>query len=487
MLSWKNDQVLLWLKNTNQTDDVLEAFRIHNITGLTLPMLNSEELKEMGITNLRQRLQLLSDISTLLIEKNIQFNSINLNNEHPLLSELQATVVSTGLIKNISKGIVEDTSTQLIEKMTKRERERERENSNNSGLISANSSGIEDGSGNRITNTEYRALLSKINKLREEVLPYLKELQDKKPLPAPSPSQSFSQSFTHDTSSNSISNAANNKSNNGNNPPVGMLDETGTTAMPTSPSRSMFIANRRKSSSETLATISSEQSSYPVYNRQPSSSTLGTMVTAATSQPSGIPPPINSTYRSNSGTPITTPTSLTHRSSVHRTHSQSHANTSHQSISSGSTVASSSTPKLSHSRSSQRLASADTTHTSNHHHHPHHQGQPPSSTSTIPPPSSSSDTLKQLRAKTEDPCYKILQAAMRSHKLDKSEWRNYVLIICYGGDKERVLRYDEKPVVVFKELNELGLQPSMMLRQVEETDDTGYGKFDEYETPGGRL
>lgn len=98
------------------------------------------------------------------------------------------------------------------------------------------------------------------------------------------------------------------------------------------------------------------------------------------------------------------------------------------------------------------------------------------------------DTLKQLRAKTEDPCYKIIQAAMRSHRLDRSAWRNYVLVICYGGDKERVLRYDEKPVVVFKELNELGLTPSMMLRQVEETDDTGDAHgMDDYETPGGRL
>lgn len=95
--------------------------------------------------------------------------------------------------------------------------------------------------------------------------------------------------------------------------------------------------------------------------------------------------------------------------------------------------------------------------------------------------SSKNDTLKQLRAKTEDPCYKILQAAMRSHGLNKDDWMKYVLVIVYGGDKERVMGYDERPVAVFKELNELGLNPNMMLRQVDEAAD------DNIDTPGGRL
>ncbi|VEU21093.1 DEKNAAC101916 [Brettanomyces naardenensis] len=97
---------------------------------------------------------------------------------------------------------------------------------------------------------------------------------------------------------------------------------------------------------------------------------------------------------------------------------------------------------------------------------------------------SSNEPLKQLRARTEDKCYKILQAAMKSHGLDISDWKKYALVIVYGGDQERVLGYDEKPVLVFKELNELGLNPSMMLRQVDEEDGLDYPEFD---TPGGRL
>lgn len=264
-------------------------------------MLNSEELKEMGIQNLKLRLQILNDISNLLLEKN---NSVNIS--HPLISELQSTVISTYLIKNISKGIVDETSLHLI---------------NNDESTSKK---------------DYQSLVHKINKLREDVLPILKDIQDNKPLPAP------------------------------------ISTNTQNTPQIKSPLR---------------------QSSH----RIPSS--------PSTDSQTARPSPIRQ-----------------------RSHTTSHA-----------------------------------------------------------PSTPSDDTLKQLRAKTEDPCYKILQAAMKSHKLDRSEWRKYVLVICYGGDKERVLRYEEKPVLVFKELNELGLSPSIMLRQVEDNDFTDIVNYEDYETPGGRL
>lgn len=406
MLSWKNDQVLLWLKNSHQPDDVLESFRVHNITGLTLPMLNSEELKEMGIINLRQRLKILNDISNLVIEKNPTLNSINLNNEHPLLNELESVLISTNLIKNISKGIVEESSSQLIDKLSKKDENNERTNSNNDKSLQ---------------NKEYKSLLLKINKLREEVLPMLKDIQDKKPLPAPSPN----------LNSNSNSNIFHNNNNNNSN-----------STILASPSRTMFVSNRRNSSDTLTSSLSTDTPSPININK------------------SVIPEPSQQNI-------ISTPTSSIHRNLTPRTNSNS-SSSSFNNNTNNDNNNNLSSPKIVPSRSSKRLSS--------HHTHSHDSNS-----------NSSSDTLKQLRAKTEDPCYKILQAAMRSHKLDKSEWRNYVLIICYGGDKERVLRYDEKPVVVFKELSELGLSPSMMLRQVEETDDTGYGNYEEYETPGGRL
>ncbi|CDR40384.1 CYFA0S05e00166g1_1 [Cyberlindnera fabianii] len=91
-----------------------------------------------------------------------------------------------------------------------------------------------------------------------------------------------------------------------------------------------------------------------------------------------------------------------------------------------------------------------------------------------------SEPLKQLRASTDDPCSKILQAAMKRHKLN-DDWRNYALVICYG-DQERILELDEKPVQIFKELKEKGEHPAIMLRQ--KADFSGKKLS---ETPGGKL
>lgn len=77
-----------------------------------------------------------------------------------------------------------------------------------------------------------------------------------------------------------------------------------------------------------------------------------------------------------------------------------------------------------------------------------------------------SEPLKQLKAKYDDPCYKVLQKAMIKHKINNVDWRNYVLVICYG-DKERILGPEEKPVKVFKELQDKGQHPSFMIRQLE--------------------
>lgn len=100
-----------------------------------------------------------------------------------------------------------------------------------------------------------------------------------------------------------------------------------------------------------------------------------------------------------------------------------------------------------------------------------------------PSQQASTEPLKQLRASKEDSCERILKNAMKRHNLSDQDWRQYVLVICYG-DQERVLDLDEKPVVIFKNLKQQGLHPAIMLRR--------RGDFAEVETegnatPGGRL
>lgn len=94
----------------------------------------------------------------------------------------------------------------------------------------------------------------------------------------------------------------------------------------------------------------------------------------------------------------------------------------------------------------------------------------------------SSEPMKQLRASKEDSCEKVLKNAMKRHNLNEAEWKQHVLVICYG-DQERVLELDEKPVQIFKALRQQGLHPAIMLRQRGDFEEVG----EMAATPGGRL
>ncbi|SCU98952.1 LAME_0G01200g1_1 [Lachancea meyersii CBS 8951] len=91
------------------------------------------------------------------------------------------------------------------------------------------------------------------------------------------------------------------------------------------------------------------------------------------------------------------------------------------------------------------------------------------------------EPLKHMRASKEDSCERILKSAMKRHGLSEQDWRQYVLVICYG-DQERILELDEKPVQIFKNLKQQGLHPAIMLRQRGDFEEVSNGL-----TPGGRL
>lgn len=72
------------------------------------------------------------------------------------------------------------------------------------------------------------------------------------------------------------------------------------------------------------------------------------------------------------------------------------------------------------------------------------------------------DAFKSFRVGFDDPCSKVLPAALKKYKIN-SDWRDYSLFICYG-DQERSLGLDEKPLIVFQELQRLQMNPVFMLR-----------------------
>nr|ODO02574.1 protein kinase regulator [Cryptococcus depauperatus CBS 7855] len=111
---------------------------------------------------------------------------------------------------------------------------------------------------------------------------------------------------------------------------------------------------------------------------------------------------------------------------------------------------------------------------------------PGSSSASAPEPSSSTkdpsdkeksrakdaarSAAKSFRVTLEDPCWKVLPAALKKYKIN-DDWRLYVLFICYdssGESTDRCLSYDEKPLLLFQKLKETGHKPVFMLRHIKD-------------------
>jgi hypothetical protein len=94
-------------------------------------------------------------------------------------------------------------------------------------------------------------------------------------------------------------------------------------------------------------------------------------------------------------------------------------------------------------------------------------------TGVTPPPSAETRTsnttskveaFKSFRVSMDDPCHKVLPAALKKYNIN-APWESYALYIIYG-DKERCLGLDEKPLILFKQLDKEGKKPMFMLRKI---------------------
>ncbi|KAI9833263.1 MAG: Adaptor for signal transduction [Phylliscum demangeonii] len=73
------------------------------------------------------------------------------------------------------------------------------------------------------------------------------------------------------------------------------------------------------------------------------------------------------------------------------------------------------------------------------------------------------EVFKSFRVSMDDPCYKVLPAALKQYKIE-ADWREYALYIVYGNE-ERCLELDERPLILFKQLDREGRKPTFMLRK----------------------
>ncbi|KAH8429404.1 adaptor protein STE50 [Aspergillus melleus] len=73
------------------------------------------------------------------------------------------------------------------------------------------------------------------------------------------------------------------------------------------------------------------------------------------------------------------------------------------------------------------------------------------------------EIFKSFRVSMDDPCHKVLPAALKKYNIS-ADWRQYALYIVYG-DQERCLALDERPLILFKQLEREGRKPMFMLRK----------------------
>lgn len=80
-----------------------------------------------------------------------------------------------------------------------------------------------------------------------------------------------------------------------------------------------------------------------------------------------------------------------------------------------------------------------------------------------PGSNASVEIFKSFRVSMDDPCHKVLPAALKKYQIN-APWDQYALYIVYG-DQERCLGLDEKPLILFKQLDREGKKPMFMLRK----------------------
>lgn len=73
------------------------------------------------------------------------------------------------------------------------------------------------------------------------------------------------------------------------------------------------------------------------------------------------------------------------------------------------------------------------------------------------------EIFKSFRVSIDDPCRVVLPVALKRYNIT-DDWRQYALYIVYG-DQERCLGLEEKPLMLFKQLDREGRKPMFMLRR----------------------
>ncbi|CAD6444024.1 f383b0e4-d9b5-40ca-9f51-3802e1c0a5e3 [Sclerotinia trifoliorum] len=384
-----------------------EIFLDNGITGDVLVALHHNDLKDMGITSVGHRLTILKNVYDIKIKQDVPVEG----DHYVPLSDVEAQY-ATATLKDIK---------YLVEQLKLRDERMS------------------------IAEMELRRLTAEYTRLREDLLPVFRMAKEGQPLPYHPPGTNNQSSYSYDTN-NTLS------------PPA-----------PTPSSSQSGLS--RKFSTKKLFLESTPKNASPTFNLQPNHdrSMMEQALDPANAAERAV---LSSSHLSatNNGSQSLSPGQPSPNQPSPTSPPPSHL--------SGSTLASRSY------RSDQQPTPGRSTFPQNE-----NDQYPPSTysrdstkpapsrraqTPALEPPSgggASVEIFKSFRVSMEDPCYKVLPAALKKYNIN-APWEQYALYIVYG-DKERCLGMEEKPLILFKQLDKEGKKPMFMLRKISPNTEPG--------------
>lgn len=401
--TWTPEQVADWILNLG-LGQYARTFLEENVDGEALIALQHAELKEMGINSVGHRLTVLKSVYDVKAKQNVP---IEPDHYVPLSAETTAQETAP----------TQDDFARIIQIIRDRDERM------------------------HIAEAELRALKEDLNrmaeenrKLREDVLPVVREAKNRsQPLPTPD-----GQEREHITS-----------------PPT--QERAGSSLSRKFSTKKLFLGSAPKNPSPT---IHEGRTLTDTSNLDPSAAAMAAsnhLTATISGGPHSGPQSASSPHQHPQPSP-TSPAYSTHQIG---TRSRSHTNDDRNSAYYDRDAARGTTPAPSHrDRDRDRdppLSAGRNAETAS---------IAPSTAGTTRGGDSSNpqvEIFKSFRVSIDDPCHKVLPVALKKYGIT-ADWRQYALYIVHG-DQERCLGLNEKPLILFKQLDREGRKPMFMLRK----------------------
>ncbi|KAK2798304.1 hypothetical protein FQN50_008860 [Emmonsiellopsis sp. PD_5] len=385
-----------------------DAFLENEIVGEALIALKHEELKEMGISSVGHRLTILKSVYEAKVKQGIPMDA---DHYVPLSAEQS----------NGAEIATQDDIARIIQSIRLRDER----------IVAAEA--------------ELRKLADDYRKLREELLPVVKIAKDRsQPLPY-QPTSTYSgttinsEHYNHEppTTTPPIVNQTEKSGNSLTRTFSKKLFAGGSTPKNNSPTQiPQFIPEGR--------TFSDNSTLDPSAAAMAASSHLTASMNGGQPSPKGMPSP-------------TSPGSFYPQQTLaSRSYARETSNTS------GRTLHDHSDDPQSQQRPDRSIAATPSA-PSSRQDPPNSAGGNNSGRGATESSAPSVEIFKSFRVSMDDPCYKVLPAALKKYNINE-DWRLYALYIVFG-DQERCLGLEERPLILFKQLEKEGRKPMFMLRR----------------------